>query len=229
MNVDDKLKALVLFSGGLDSTTTLAIAKAERYDVMALTINYQQRHNFEIKASKKILSKIPNIKHIIFNIDLSKIGGSALTDNQIDVPTNKTSGIPITYVPARNTIFLSIATSFAEKYSIPNIFIGVNAVDYSGYPDCRPEFITAFQNTINLGTKAGVEGSTIKIHTPLIGLTKSEIITKGANLGVDYSQTVSCYNLSDLGEACGLCDSCRFRKQGFINAGISDNTIYKKT
>ena len=229
MSVEDKLKALVLFSGGLDSTTTLAIARAEKYNITALTINYKQRHSFEIEASKKILSKMTDIKHIIFDIDLSRIGGSALTDNKIDVPNNETSGIPITYVPARNTIFLSIAASFAEKYSIPNIFIGVNAIDYSGYPDCRPEFITAFQNTINLGTKAGIEGNIIKIHTPLIDLTKSDIITKGINLGVDYSQTVSCYKASCLGEACGLCDSCRFRKQGFLEAGIDDNTIYKKT
>ena len=221
-------KALVLFSGGLDSTTMLAMVKSDGYEITALTINYNQRHVSEIEFSKKSLSQLQINKQIIFDLDLSKIGGSALTDD-IPVPIDSNDNIPTTYVPARNTIFLSIATSFAEKYSIPNIFIGVNAVDYSGYPDCRPEFITAFQNTINLGTKAGVEGSTIKIHTPLIGLTKSEIITKGANLGVDYSQTVSCYNLSYLGEACGLCDSCRFRKQGFINAGISDNTIYKKT
>lgn len=227
MNVDDKLKALVLFSGGLDSTTTLAIAKAERYDVMALTINYQQRHNFEIKASKKILSKIPNIKHIIFNIDLSKIGGSALTDNQIDVPTNKTSGIPITYVPARNTIFLSIATSFAEKYSIPNIFIGVNAVDYSGYPDCRPEFISSFEDTINLGTKFGIEKGKLIINTPLINMSKKDIIKYGYSLGIDYSLTVSCYNLDNHGRACGSCDSCEFRRQGFELAGIKDPTHYK--
>ena len=229
MNVEDKLEALVLFSGGLDSTTTLAIAKAEKYKITALTINYKQRHSFEIEASKKILSNMLDVQHIIFDIDLSKIGGSALTDNEIDVPISETSGIPVTYVPARNTIFLSIAASFAEKHSISNIFIGVNAIDYSGYPDCRPEFITAFQNTINLGTKTGIEGNTIKIHTPLINLTKSEIITKGINLGVDYSQTISCYNPSSLGEACGICDSCRFRKQGFLDAGLSDNTIYKKT
>ena len=228
MNVENKLEALVLFSGGLDSATTLAIAKATGYKITALTINYKQRHSYEVEASKKIISKIPDIQHIIFDIDLSKIGGSALTDNKIDVPTNETSGIPITYVPARNTIFLSIASSFAEKYSITNIFIGVNAIDYSGYPDCRPEFISSFQNTINLGTKTGIEGSSIKIHTPLVNLTKSEIIIKGTALGVDYSETISCYNPSHLGEACGVCDSCRFRKKGFLDAGINDSTVYKK-
>lgn len=224
----NKLEALVLFSGGLDSTTTLAIAKSAGYKIIALTINYQQRHSFEVEASKNIISKMLDIQHIIFDIDLSRIGGSALTDTKIDVPTNETEGIPITYVPARNTIFLSIASSFAEKHSIRNIFIGVNAIDYSGYPDCRPEFIASFQNTINLGTKTGIEGSSIKIHTPLVNLTKSEIIRKGTALGVDYSETISCYSPSHSGEACGVCDSCRFRKKGFLDAGINDSTIYKK-
>ena len=229
MSVEDNKKALVLFSGGLDSTTTLAIALAKGFAVTALTINYQQRHNYELVASKKIISNYSNIKHIIFNIDLSLIGGSALTDKDIDVPTTKTSGIPITYVPARNTIFLSIAASYAEKLNISNIFMGVNAIDYSGYPDCRPEFITAFEKMINLGTKTGVEGLSLKIVTPLIKMKKSEIIKVGTDLNVDYSQTVSCYSLSDTGEACGKCDSCMFRKKGFIDANINDPTIYKKS
>ncbi len=228
MNVDDNLKALVLFSGGLDSTTTLAIAKAERYDVMALTINYQQRHNFEIKASKKILSKIPNIKHIIFNIDLSKIGGSALTDNQIDVPTNKTSGIPITYVPARNTIFLSIALAKAETVNSFDIFIGVNAIDYSGYPDCRPVFISEFEKLANLATKEAVQNKgSYKIHTPLITLSKAEIIKKGISLKVDYSITSSCYKRNKYGNPCGFCDACILRKKGFENAGFKDPLDYQ--
>ena len=228
INVDDKKHALVLFSGGLDSTTVLSYALSKKYKIIALTINYKQRHCYEIEASKKIVKKYHNIKHIIFDIDLTKIGGSALTDNSIDVPNKNTIGIPVTYVPARNTIFLSIAASFAEKYMIRDIFIGVNAIDYSGYPDCRPEFIKSYEQMINIGTKSGSEGSAFKIHAPLINLSKSEIITMGTSLGIDYKDTVSCYALNEKGEACGECDSCAFRRQGFADAGIDDPTIYEK-
>ena len=228
INVDDKKHALVLFSGGLDSTTVLSYALSKKYEIIALTINYKQRHCYEIEASKKIVKKYRNINHIIFDIDLSKIGGSALTDNSIDVPNKNTTGIPVTYVPARNTIFLSIAASFAEKYMIRDIFVGVNAIDYSGYPDCRPEFIKSYEEMINIGTKAGSEGLPFKIHAPLINLSKSEIITLGTTLRVDYRDTVSCYSLNEKGEACGECDSCSFRRQGFADAGIDDPTVYEK-
>ena len=219
-------KALVLFSGGLDSTTMLAMVKSDGYEITALTINYNQRHVSEIDFSKKSLSQLQINKQIIFDLDLSKIGGSALTDN-IPVPIDSNDNIPITYVPARNTIFLSLASSFAERLNISDIFIGANIIDYSGYPDCRPEFIKSFEKTINLGTKLGVEGSHFRIHTPLIKMTKAEIIKKGHSLGVDYSLTLSCYNPTDSGLACGKCDSCKFRKDGFKNAGLSDPTKYK--
>ena len=219
-------KALVLFSGGLDSTTMLAMVKSNGYEITALTINYNQRHVSEIDFSKKSLSQLQINKQIIFDLDLSKIGGSALTDD-IPVPIDSNDNIPTTYVPARNTIFLSLASSFAERLNISDIFIGANIIDYSGYPDCRPEFIKSFEKTINLGTKLGVEGSHIRIHTPLIKMTKAEIIRKGHSLGVDYSLTLSCYNPTDSGLACGKCDSCKFRKDGFKNAGLSDPTKYK--
>tara|TARA_B100000508_G_scaffold133341_1_gene123119 strand:+ start:614 stop:1285 length:672 start_codon:yes stop_codon:yes gene_type:complete len=219
-------KALVLFSGGLDSTTMLAMVKSDGYEITALTINYNQRHVTEIDFSKKSLSQLQINKQIIFDLDLSKIGGSALTDN-IPVPIDSNDNIPTTYVPARNTIFLSLASSFAERLNISDIFIGANIIDYSGYPDCRPEFIKSFEKTINLGTKLGVEGSHFRIHTPLIKMTKAEIIRKGHSLGVDYSLTLSCYNPTDSGLACGKCDSCKFRKDGFKNAGLSDPTKYK--
>ena len=219
-------KALVLFSGGLDSTTMLAMVKSNGYEITALTINYNQRHVSEIDFSKKSLSQLQINKQIIFDLDLSKIGGSALTDN-IPVPIDSNDNIPTTYVPARNTIFLSLASSFAERLNISDIFIGANIIDYSGYPDCRPEFIKSFEKTINLGTKLGVEGSHIRIHTPLIKMTKAEIIRKGHSLGVDYSLTLSCYNPTDSGLACGKCDSCKFRKDGFKNAGLPDPTKYK--
>ncbi len=218
--------ALVLFSGGLDSTTMLAMIKSDGYEITALTINYNQRHVSEIEFSKKSLSQLQINKQIIFDLDLSKIGGSALTDD-IPVPIDSNDNIPTTYVPARNTIFLSLASSFAERLNISDIFIGANIIDYSGYPDCRPEFIKSFEKTINLGTKLGVEGSHIRIHTPLIKMTKAEIIRKGHSLGVDYSLTLSCYNPTDSGLACGKCDSCKFRKDGFKNAGLSDPTKYK--
>jgi|TARA_B000000565_G_scaffold205134_1_gene158591 7-cyano-7-deazaguanine synthase len=219
-------KALVLFSGGLDSTTMLAMVKSDGYEITALTIDYNQRHVSEIEFSKKSLSQLQINKQIIFDLDLSKIGGSALTDN-IPVPIDSNDNIPTTYVPARNTIFLSLASSFAERLNISDIFIGANIIDYSGYPDCRPEFIKSFEKTINLGTKLGVEGSHFRIHTPLIKMTKAEIITKGHSLGVDYSLTLSCYNPTDSGLACGKCDSCKFRKDGFKDAGLPDPTKYK--
>ena len=219
-------KALVLFSGGLDSTTMLAMVKSNGYEITALTINYNQRHVSEIDFSKKSLLQLQINKQIVFDLDLSKIGGSALTDD-IPVPIDSNDNIPTTYVPARNTIFLSLASSFAERLNISDIFIGANIIDYSGYPDCRPEFIKSFEKTINLGTKLGVEGSHFRIHTPLIKMTKAEIIKKGHSLGVDYSLTLSCYNPTDSGLACGKCDSCKFRKDGFKNAGIPDPTKYK--
>ena len=219
-------KAIVLFSGGLDSTTMLAMAISRGYDITALTINYNQRHSFEIQCSKKILSSLGNIPQIIFDIDLTKIGGSALTDS-IPVPVNSQKKIPSTYVPARNTIFLSIASSFAERLEINDIFIGANIIDYSGYPDCRPEFIKSFEETINLGTKKGLEGDKFTIHSPLIQMTKADIIKSGHALGVDYSLTLSCYDPTDDGLACGVCDSCKFRKLGFKEANLPDPTRYK--
>ena len=219
-------QALILFSGGLDSTTVLHHAISEGYECIGLTIDYNQRHKYEIQTSKDYLQKL-QLNGFIFNIDLTQIGGSALTDNNISVPTAKVDGIPVTYVPARNTIFLSIAAAYAEKLNINNIFIGVNQIDYSGYPDCRPEFIKSFSKMINLGTKAGVDGDKLNIYTPLIDMSKSEIIKYGYSLGIDYSQTVSCYQLDDKGKACGICDSCKFRKEGFRLSGINDPTIYK--
>ena len=219
-------KALILYSGGLDSTTVLHHAISKGYDCTALTIDYNQRHSYEIQSSQKYLKK-ENIDGLIFEIDLSQIGGSALTDSGIKVPVEHQDGIPITYVPARNTIFLSIASAYAEKLMIPEIFIGVNQIDYSGYPDCRPEFVDSFQKTIKLGTKVGVSGDSIFISAPLINMTKAEIIRYGIELGIDYSRTVSCYQVDSEGRACGVCDSCKFRKEGFELAGIKDPTRYK--
>ena len=219
-------KALILYSGGLDSTTVLHHAISKGYDCTALTIDYNQRHSYEVQSSQKYLKK-ENIDGLIFEIDLSQIGGSALTDSGIKVPVEHQDGIPITYVPARNTIFLSIASAYAEKLMIPEIFIGVNQIDYSGYPDCRPEFVDSFQKTIKLGTKVGVSGDSILISAPLINMTKAEIIRYGIELGIDYSRTVSCYQVDSEGRACGVCDSCKFRKEGFELAGIKDPTRYK--
>ncbi len=224
----NKKYAIVLFSGGLDSTTTLMIAKSLNFNIIALTINYKQRHISELDASKYILNDHPDIKHIIFDVNLSKIGGSALTDSSIDVPDMPSDEIPVTYVPARNTIFLSIAAAYAERFDIADIFIGVNAIDYSGYPDCRPEFITSFEDMINLGTKSGATGKKITIHAPLVKMKKHEIILSGVKHGVDYSKTLSCYNPSDGGLACNSCDACHFRKEGFRLAGVNDPTRYKK-
>ncbi len=219
-------KALILYSGGLDSTTVLHHALSKEYHCTALTIDYNQRHSYEVKSSQKYLAQ-ENIDSLIFKIDLSQIGGSALTDNELKVPIEHQPGIPITYVPARNTIFLSIASAYAEKLSISEIFIGVNQIDYSGYPDCRPEFVDSIQKTINLGTKVGVNGNSILINAPLINMSKREIIRYGIELGIDYSRTVSCYQLDSEGRACGECDSCKFRKEGFKLAGIKDPTRYK--
>jgi 7-cyano-7-deazaguanine synthase len=224
-------KAVVLSSGGLDSTTAMAMAKSEGYDVYSLSFSYGQRHSVELEAAKRVAENLGAIKHLVIDIDLKLIGGSALTDD-IEVPKDRNEGemteeIPVTYVPARNTIFLSYALGWAEVIGASDIFIGVNAVDYSGYPDCRPEFIAAFEKLANLATKVGVEGtSKIKIRTPLIHLTKAEIIRRGIELGVDYGLTLSCYDPSLDGGACGHCDSCLLRKKGFVEAGVPDPTKY---
>jgi 7-cyano-7-deazaguanine synthase len=221
------MKAVILLSGGLDSATVLAMAKAQAYECYALSFNYGQRHATELNAAAKIAAVFDATEHKTIDLDLTQIGGSALTDNNIDVPESATDGIPVTYVPARNTIFLSYALAWAEVLDINNIFIGVNAVDYSGYPDCRPEYIQAFERMANLATKSGVEGSKLTIHTPLINLSKADIIQQGNQLNVDYALTISCYQVDEDGAACGVCDSCRFRKEGFENAGIPDPTHYK--
>ncbi len=220
-------KAVVLLSGGLDSVTTLALAKSQGYECFAVSFSYGQKHCAELNAAKKIAASYKVLDHKIINIDLGQIGGSALTDSSIDVPKTETQGIPVTYVPARNTIFLSFALGYAEVLHANDIFIGVNAVDYSGYPDCRPEFIEAFQKMARIATKAGVEGEQVTIHTPLIDITKAEIIKLGTDLGVDYGMTVSCYDADSEGRACGLCDSCRLRRAGFEAAGIPDATKYR--
>ena len=226
--------AVVLLSGGLDSTTTLALAKKQGFDLFALTFDYGQRHSVELDRARDIARHFGVVDHQIVKIDLRQFGGSALTDS-IDVPVGRdqeemTAEIPITYVPARNTIFLSFCLAYAEVKEASNIFIGVNAVDYSGYPDCRPEFIAAFEILANLATKAGVEGkSQMKIHTPLIELSKAEIIEKGLELGVDYGMTHSCYNPGGDGKSCGVCDSCQLRLKGFQEAGVKDPIGYAKT
>lgn len=224
-------KAVVLSSGGLDSTTVMAIAKSEGYEICSLSFRYGQRHALELEASQRVAKALGAEQHLVIDIDLAKIGGSALTDD-IDVPKARKEEemgkeIPVTYVPARNTIFLSYALARAEVLGASDIFIGVNAIDYSGYPDCRPEYIKAFEDMANLATKAAVESKTqIKIRTPLIHMTKGEIIQKGIELGVDYSITHSCYDPSPDGKACGQCDSCLLRKKGFAQAGIPDPTTY---
>ena len=221
-------KAVILLSGGLDSTTVLAIAKSQGYDCYALSFDYGQKQRSELDSSISIAKKSNVIEHRIMKISLSDIGGSALTDQSIDVPKySESDEIPITYVPARNTIFLSFALAWAEVVDCQTIFIGVNALDYSGYPDCRPEFIEAFENMANLATKKSVEGDRLQIKTPLISMTKAEIIKKGLSLGVDYSETTSCYDANTLGEACGECDACVLRKIGFENANVKDPTRYQ--
>lgn len=223
--------AVVLLSGGLDSTTTLAIAKDQGFNIFALTASYGQRHQIEIEFAKRIAEKFEVKKHSIVEIDLRQFGGSALTDD-ISVPKNRSldemeKEIPVTYVPARNTILLSFALAWAEVLGSTDIFTGVNAVDYSGYPDCRPEYIAAFEEMANLATKTAVEGNKLTIHTPLINLTKSDIIKLGTSLGVDYSLTLTCYEPDSYGAACSECDSCILRAKGFLEAGIKDSTIYQ--
>lgn len=220
-------KAIILFSGGLDSTTCLAIAKSQGYQCYALSFSYGQKHSSELQAAKRIAKNGDVLLHRVIDLDLGSFGGSALTDDSIDVPTEDTIGIPVTYVPARNTVFLSVALAWAEVLEADAIFAGVNAVDYSGYPDCRPEYIQAFQKMADLATKAGIEGRGVKLETPLIDLTKVEIIQLGNELGVDYSQTVSCYQADDQGAACGECDSCKIRSAAFAKAGVEDPTVYK--
>ena len=220
-------RAVVLVSGGLDSATTLAIAREQGYECYALSMDYGQRHRAELDAARRVARALGAIEHRIARMDLGGFGGSALTDPSIAVPETPQIGIPVTYVPARNTIMLSFALGWAEVLSAPHIFIGVNAVDYSGYPDCRPIFIAAFERVANLATKASVEGLvTFKIEAPLIDLTKAQIIQRGLKLGVDYSLTVSCYQADDQGHACGHCDACRLRRDGFRSAGIPDPTHY---
>ncbi len=219
-------KAVILISGGLDSTTALAIARSEGYDCYTMSFDYGQRHRVELFAAERTAKSMGAIAHKVINLDLRSIGGSALTDDSIAVPEHETAGIPVTYVPARNTVFLSIALGWAEVLGAEDIFIGVNAVDFSGYPDCRPEYIAAFEKMANLATRAGAEGGHLKIRTPLIDLTKADIVKLGLSLGVDYSLTVSCYQANDKGEACGKCDSCRLRKMGFEQAGVKDPTLY---
>ncbi len=222
-----KPRAVVLLSGGLDSTTCLAIAKSRGFDCYALSFRYGQRSQQEVVFAERIAKAVQVKEHKIIDLDLSQIGGSALTDSSIAVPEAPTAGIPVTYVPARNTVFLSIALGWAEVLDACHIFTGVNAVDYSGYPDCRPEYIAAFERMANLATRAGVEGHQLHIETPLIALTKAQIIQSGRALGVDYGLTVSCYQADDHGRACGRCDACRLRQQGFSEAGVADPTRYQ--
>jgi 7-cyano-7-deazaguanine synthase len=220
-------RAVVLLSGGLDSATTLAIAREQGFECHALSVDYGQRHRAELDAANRVAQSLGVAEHRTLRIDLGGIGGSALTDASMAVPESPQVGIPITYVPARNTVMLSFALGWAEVLQAPHIFIGVNAVDYSGYPDCRPAFVAAFERVANLATKAGVEGTlAFKIVTPLIDLTKAQIIQRGIALGVDYSLTVSCYQADDAGRACGSCDSCRLRREGFRAAGVPDPTRY---
>ncbi len=220
-------KAIILLSGGLDSVTVLAMAKRQGYEVYALSFDYGQKHNAELNAARKIAQDYQLIEHKVINLGLGAIGGSALTDAALAVPLTPQEGIPVTYVPARNTVFLSFALGWAEVLDAHDIFIGVNAVDYSGYPDCRPQFIEAFQALANVATRAGVEGHEIKVHAPLIHMSKGEIIQQGLMLQVNYAQTVSCYAASSGGLACGMCDACRLRQQGFAEAEVSDPTRYQ--
>lgn len=226
--IQNKPKAVVLLSGGLDSATVLATAVADNYECYALSFDYGQRHRSELVASDRLADQLGAELHKTLKIDLGQLGGSALTDTAIDVPTQPSEGIPVTYVPARNTIFLSYALAWAEILQADNIFIGVNAVDYSGYPDCRPEYIEAYEYMANLATKVGVEGHKMRIHTPLIKLTKAEIVQLGVANGVDYGMTVSCYAADENGAACGQCDSCRLRAKGFADADMDDPTRYQK-
>jgi len=218
--------AVVLLSGGLDSVTCLALAQADGHSITAVSFDYGQRHNAELHAARLICQKMGITDHRVIRIDLGQLGGSALTDSSIAVPEEESAGIPVTYVPARNTVFLSYALALAEVNKANAIYIGVNAIDYSGYPDCRPDFIQAFEVVANLATRAGVEGNGMEIRTPLIAMSKADIIQTGMRLGVDYALTTSCYQANELGEACGRCDACRLRKKGFEQAGVDDPTRY---
>ena len=220
-------RAVVLLSGGLDSATVLAMARASGLECYALSVSYGQRHQAELAAAARVAHALGAREHRIMHVNLGRIGGSALTDPSIEVPETPGEGIPVTYVPARNTIMLSLALAWAEVLKATEIHIGVNAVDYSGYPDCRPEFVAAFQNLATLATKVGVEGAPLRVHAPLINLSKAQIVREGARLGVDYSLTVSCYQADGEGRACGRCDSCRLRREGFVSAGIPDPTRYR--
>ncbi|WP_444899044.1 7-cyano-7-deazaguanine synthase QueC [Microbulbifer sp. VAAC004] len=219
-------KAVILLSGGLDSATVLAMARAEGYECYALGFDYGQRHEAELLAAKRVAADLGAAEHKVVKLDLRSIGGSALTDDSIEVPEEETSGIPVTYVPARNTVFLSIALGWAEVLGAQDIFVGVNAVDYSGYPDCRPEYIEAYEKMANLATRAGVEGNKLSVRAPLMQMSKADIVLEGTRLGVDYSLTVSCYQARPDGAACGRCDSCRLRAAGFAEAGLADPTVY---
>lgn len=221
-------RAVILLSGGLDSATTLAIAKSQGYACFALSFDYGQRHVAELNAARAVAAELGVEAHREVTLDLGSLGGSALTDPSIAVPEQASEGIPVTYVPARNTIMLAYALAWAEVLGAHDIFIGANAVDYSGYPDCRPEFIAAFEKLANLATKVGVEQGGFHVHAPLIALSKAEIIRRGLGLGVDYSKTVSCYQANAVGEACGRCDSCRIRRAGFNEAGVADPTRYQQ-
>lgn len=219
-------KAVVLLSGGLDSATVLAMAREQGYETYALSFDYGQRHRSELQAAARVAGALGAREHRVITLDLTGWGGSALTDQRIAVPTALAAGIPVTYVPARNTIFLSLALAWAETLTAPDIFAGMNAVDYSGYPDCRPEYVAAFQAMARLATKAGIEGGEITIRTPIINMTKADIVREGSRLGIDYAVTVSCYQADIDGRACGVCDSCRLRKEGFLAAGLADPTRY---
>ncbi|WP_061241774.1 7-cyano-7-deazaguanine synthase QueC [Ectopseudomonas composti] len=218
--------AVILLSGGLDSATVVAMAKAEGYSCYSMSFDYGQRHRAELQAAERVARQLGVVEHKVIGLNLNGIGGSALTDSSIAVPESPTEGIPVTYVPARNTVFLALALGWAEVLEARDIFIGVNAVDYSGYPDCRPEFVDAFERMANLATRAGVEGQGFTIRAPLQQMSKGEIIQAGTRLGVDYALTVSCYQADDEGRACGKCDSCRLRAAGFAAAGVADATRY---
>ena len=221
--------AVVLLSGGMDSATVLAMARAQGFTCYALSVDYGQRHHAELAAAQRVAKLLGAHEHRVVKIDLTVFGGSALTDDNIAVPQRPTQGIPLTYVPARNTIMLSLALAWAEVLQAQDIFIGVNAVDYSGYPDCRPAYIEAYQRMANLATKAAVEGHPLTVHAPLLSLTKEEIVQQGNALGVDFAQTVSCYQADESGRACGVCDACRLRRAGFSAASVDDPTIYRDT
>lgn len=226
MSTDNSSKAVVLLSGGLDSATCLALARAAGHACYALSFDYGQRHRSELQAAERVAAALQADDYKVIRLDMGSIGGSALTDSSLEVPEAGSAGIPITYVPARNTVFLSLALGWAEVLGANAIYIGVNALDYSGYPDCRPEFIEAFRHLASLATRAGVEGHALRIETPLLHMSKAQIIQAGVAAGVDYSLTVSCYQADDAGRACGICDSCHLRRKGFLEAGVQDPTNY---